>query len=99
VQLTGTGVTVKLNNIPTGGARVQITVPGTTMPYCAALTATTNGTEIPWASFNTKCYDTPADGTALTAAPMATNVQVQVVAVAAAGTFDFCIEQVKVTTM
>ena len=46
VQLTGTGITVKLSNIPAGGARLQVTVAGTS--YCAAIT--TNPATIPWAS-------------------------------------------------
>ncbi len=93
--VTGSGITYAVSGVPTQGLRVIIdNGPGATAgsrnDFCATATAA-SGT-IPWASFNTKCYDNPVDGTALTAAPtMATHVQFQAPAGAAAGAFDFCV--------
>jgi len=95
VQLTGTGITVKLSNIPMLGARLQVMVG--TATYCAPIT--TNPITIPWASFNTKCYDTPPDGVALTAAPATPNVQIAIPSGATAESFDFCVETLTLTTM
>ena len=94
VQLTGAGVTIKLSNLPTQGARLVLTagetatVKGT--DYCANIT--TNPATIPWSGFNTKCYDSPPDGVALTAAPTTPHLQISVPSGAAAGSFDFCVE-------
>jgi hypothetical protein len=90
VQLSGTGMTVTLSNIPPGGARVLVTVGGA--DYCAPIT--TKSMTIPWASFNTKCYDSPPDGMALTGAPSTPHVEVQAVSGNAQQTIDFCIEQI-----
>jgi hypothetical protein len=88
VQLTGSGVSVTLSSLPTGGAtaRVQVTVDGT--QYCAVMTAASQ--TIPWASFNTKCW-AATTGTALTGAPNTTNVQIEASAGATAGAYDFCV--------
>ncbi len=88
VQLTGSGVSVTLSSLPTGGAtaRVQVTV-GITQ-YCALMTSASQ--TIPWASFNTECWQ-PASGTALTGAPNATNIQIEASAGATAGAYDFCV--------
>ena len=94
VQLAGTGITVKLSNIPAGGARLQVTVGGT--PYCAAIT--TNPATIPWASFNTKCYDSVPDGVALSAAPATPNVEISLPSGSTEQSFDFCVEQLTLTT-
>jgi hypothetical protein len=90
VQLTGTGISVTLSNLPAGGARLQITVGG--VSYCAPLT--TASATVPWASFNTKCYDSPPDGVALTAAPASTNVEISLPSGTAEQSFDFCIESI-----
>ncbi len=50
-----------------------------------------------WAEFNTKCYDSPPDGVALTAAPAASNVQVQVPSAGAEATYNFCINSVTIS--
>ena len=94
VQLGGTGISITLSNLPAGGARLQVNVGGTA--YCAAITTAT--ATIPWASFNTKCYDTPPDGTALTGAPATPNVQVALPSGAAELTYDFCITSLTITT-
>jgi hypothetical protein len=66
--------------------------------YCAAMTS---GTAITFTSFNTKCYDTPADGTALTAADVANidqiGVQVSSNATAAITVTKFCITGIAFT--
>jgi hypothetical protein len=90
VQLTGSGLTVKLSNVPPAGARVVLTVAG--VDYCAAIT--TNPITIPWANFNTKCYDTPPDGMALPFAPATPHIEVQAVSNASVNMINFCIEQI-----
>jgi hypothetical protein len=89
VQLMGFGITVKLSNVPAGGARVVLTVAGA--DYCAPIT--TNPITIPWRNFNTLCYNTPPNGTALATAPATPHIEVQVVSTAAQEPVDFCIEQ------
>jgi hypothetical protein len=88
VQLTGSGVSVTLSSLPTGGAtaRVQVTVAGT--QYCAAMTSASQ--TIPWSSFNTTCW-APATGTALAGAPNTTNIQIEASAGTTAGAYDFCV--------
>jgi hypothetical protein len=95
VQLTGTGITIKLSNMPSGGARLAVTVAG--VSYCAPIT--TNPATITWAQFNTKCYDSPPDGVALTGAPATPHVEVNLPSGASALSFDFCVEQLTLTTM
>jgi len=73
--------------LPPQGMRLIIDSAG--MDYCAPLSAVSG--MVPWASFNTACWE-PSTGTALMAAPsMATHVEFQVNAASAAGTFDFCV--------
>jgi hypothetical protein len=88
VQLTGAGLTVKLSALPAPGARVVVTVAG--VDYCAAIS--TNPITIPWANFNTKCWD--GTGTALPFAPATPHIEVQVVSNASVNMIDFCIEQI-----
>jgi hypothetical protein len=73
--LTGTGITVRTNGVPScTSARVVIDHGG--QDYCAALT---DGIEIPWGTFNTTCW-APSIGIALTGAPTdATALKVQFV--------------------
>ena len=62
-----TSVAITVTGTPTSGLRAVVHRKGDPVGagYCAAMTS---GTAITFTSFNTKCYDTPADGTALTAA-------------------------------
>jgi hypothetical protein len=95
---TGSGIQYVVTSKPTLGLRIEIdNAPGpglNNVQYCAIVTAA-SGT-IPWASFNTKCYDTPVDGTALTGPPTtATYIQFGVPSGPAAGTFDFCVEELR----
>jgi hypothetical protein len=88
VQLTGSGVTVTLSSLPTGGAsaRAQVTVGGA--QYCAVMTKTSQ--TIPWTSFNSTCWD-PTPAGALTGPPNASNFQIEASAGTTAGAFDFCL--------
>jgi hypothetical protein len=89
---TGGGIAYALTGaLPPQGMRIVIDNAG--KDYCAPLAAT-SGT-VPWSAFNTQCW-APAGGVGLTGAPtMATHLQFQVNAGAAAGTFDFCVTSLK----
>jgi hypothetical protein len=87
-QLTGSGLTVKLSSLPPSGARVVMTVAG--VDYCAPIA--TNPITIPWATFNTMCWN-PSMGTALPFAPATPHIEVQVVSDASVHMVDFCVEQ------
>jgi hypothetical protein len=88
---TGSGITYSVSSLPANGLRLAIDHGGPTVQYCAALTATT-GT-VPWAMFNTKCYDPTPDGLALTGPPSdATQIEFQMPSVTAAtSTADICV--------
>jgi hypothetical protein len=62
-----TSVAITVTGTPTSGLRAMVHRKGDPVGsgYCSPMTS---GTAIPFTSFNTKCYDTPPDGTALTAA-------------------------------
>jgi hypothetical protein len=94
LQATGSGINYTLSGLTTGARLIIDNSPNypTVVDYCAPITAA-SGT-IPWATFNTKCWDN--SGTALTAAPtMAHHVQIQVFATATAGSFNFCVTSLK----
>jgi hypothetical protein len=88
VQLTGSGVTVTLSSLPTGGAsaRALVTVGGA--QYCAVMTKTSQ--TIPWTSFNSTCW-APTPAGALTGPPNASNFQIEASAGTTAGAFDLCL--------
>jgi hypothetical protein len=91
VQLTGTGVTVTVTSLPTNAdMRLQVKhyVGATGTTYCALMTTATQ--TIPWASFNTMCWD-PTKGVALTGPPNTSNFQFQASSRLTAGSFDFCV--------
>ena len=88
VQLTGSGVTVTLSSLPTGGATARVQVTVGTAQYCAVMTKATQ--TIPWTSFNTECWAS-ASGVALTGPPNASNIQFEAASGATAGAFDFCV--------
>jgi hypothetical protein len=68
---SGTGVTVTTTGVPPCTvARVVVDLAGT--DYCAAFT---EGTAIPWTTFNTACWDN--SGTALTGPPTSQSIKVQ----------------------
>jgi hypothetical protein len=88
VQIIGSGVTVTLSSLPTGGASARVLVTVGTVQYCAVMTKTSQ--TIPWTSFNSTCW-APATGVALTGPPNASNFQIQASAGTTAGSFDFCV--------
>jgi hypothetical protein len=95
VQLAGTGVSVQLSNMPSGGARLQVLVAGVT--YCADVLSTS--TTIPWTHFRYQCYASPP-GVALGAAPSTPFITVNILSDPQAEVlFDFCVEKLSVTTM
>ncbi len=74
-KLTGTGVTVSVANLPScTTARVVLDDMDGTVAYCAPLAS---GTEIPWASFNTECWN--GMGTALSGPPTSQAIKIQFV--------------------
>jgi hypothetical protein len=89
---TGSGIAYSVTGpLPSQGMRLVIDNGG--MDYCAPLSAV-SGT-VPWSAFNTACWQ-PSSGAALSGAPAtATHVELQVNAVPAAGTFDFCVTTLK----
>jgi hypothetical protein len=88
VSLAGTqGVSYALSNLPPG-ARIAVESGGT--QFCSNLTSA-SGT-VPWGSFNTKCFDSPPDGVALTpASALATSIQFEVPSATTAQTWSFCV--------
>jgi len=88
-QLTGTGISIQLSNLPSSGARVLLNSGGT--DYCAVLK--TASQTFTWADFSPDCYDTPPTMAALAAAPATPHIAVQVVSGTAASSFNFCIEK------
>jgi len=88
VQLTGSGVTVTLSSLPTGGATARVQVTVGTAQYCAVMTKATQ--TIPWTSFNLTCWAPTAAG-ALTGPPNASNIQFEAASGTTAGAFDFCV--------
>lgn len=87
VATSGTGVAVTVSAAVTGG-RVQIQGATSANTWCANLTGTT--AMIPWAMFNTKCWDPPS-GTAFTAGTAISAVQIVVPAMGTAVPFNFCL--------
>jgi hypothetical protein len=74
-----TSIAIAVTGSPLSGIRAQVTRKGDPIgaSYCAIMTP---GTAIPFTSFNTRCYDTPPDGVALTLAdvPNIDGISVQV---------------------
>ena len=75
-SFTSIAITVTTGS-PLTGLRVQVHRKGDDVGtnYCAAMTS---GTAIPFVAFNTKCWDFPPDGTALTAADVPNIDQISV---------------------
>jgi hypothetical protein len=91
VPAASTGITYTVSSVPTNGLRIQIDHGGPTIEYCAPAPATATATLV-WSDFNTKCYDTPPDGVALTGPPNdATQIEFQLVTTDTVGTGDFCV--------
>jgi hypothetical protein len=89
VAIHGSGVSYTFSTLPVQVVRLTIDDNGT--QYCATLTGRT-GVAL-WSSFNTKCWD--GTGTALTGAPTATTLNIQVVAPSTtAESFGFCVTSI-----
>jgi hypothetical protein len=89
IAQSGTGVTYAVTSLPTNGLRVQVIDSGGTS-YC--FDATAKSGMIPWAMFNTKCYDTTPDGDALPTADMLTQLEFLVPSnTTANAAWDFCV--------
>jgi hypothetical protein len=89
------GQGIKVTFTETAGTlpfRVQLRDDSTSTGYC--FTATTSPVMIPYGSFNTKCYDTPADGVAYSMTPF-TSVQILIAGGAAASTFTMALTKVE----
>jgi hypothetical protein len=84
VAPTGTGIAV---NVAGGTAGLRVSITDGTTEWCAPLPASGMGT-VPWASFNTKCWD--GSGTAYTAGTPIAKVQILLPSMAATA-LPFCI--------
>jgi hypothetical protein len=96
VKSSSTELSYALSNVPPA-ARIVITDGAATDgsdDYCYDFQSTDGATgTIKWTSFNTKCYDTPADGKALSGPPQTlTAIKVQTGGLTSVSTFDFCID-------
>lgn len=92
IQLGGSGVTIGISNPPTTEIRAVVDDEG--VAYCAVLKSAT--TPLVWSDFNTTCWDKTLPGSkAMTKAPLATSIKVQVVTSADADRpFDYCIASI-----
>jgi hypothetical protein len=99
LKLTGTNLVVNItNNATSSTLRVQLTqdTTGTLDAFCYDISGKTGAITIPLSSFNTKCYDSPPDGTALTAAKGVYAIEINAPCAAATttNTYDFCVNSV-----
>jgi hypothetical protein len=89
-----TGLSYTLDNLPTNGLQIVLSTPAFPASagpcYLIKAGGAATGT-IPWASFNTKCYDPTPDGTAFAASDGITGINFQVPASATASTWNFCV--------
>ena len=92
VAPTGTGLTIAFTNTTPASLplRAQITDGTTTWCYTVAGASPVN---IPYTSFNTKCYDSPPDGTAYAKGPI-NAIQLQIAGGTAAGAVNVTITSV-----
>ncbi len=92
VAPTGTGLTIAFTNTTPASLplRAQITDGTTTWCYTVAGASPVN---IPYTSFNTKCYDSPPDGTAYAKVPI-NAIQLQIAGGTAAGAVNVTITSV-----
>ena len=88
----GTSLTITFTGT-TGSLPLRAQLSDGTTNWCYAITGTSPVT-IPYASFNTKCYDSPADGTAYAKNPI-NAFQLQVAGAATAGTYNIALTGMK----
>jgi hypothetical protein len=93
VTPTGNGLVISYTaSVPTGlPVRIQIS-DASMNNYC--YTATASPASIPYGSFNTKCYDTPADGTAYAKTIPIAAIQLQVAGGTGSGAYTLTITSV-----
>jgi hypothetical protein len=93
VTPTGSGIMVSFSESAGSLAfRVQLRDESTGTGYCYNATGTS--AMIPYGSFNTKCYDTPADGVAYAKTPF-TSVQILIAGGMAATSYSMSMMSVK----
>ena len=93
-QLAPTGTGIKVSFTESAGTlpfRIQLRDEVSQTNYC--YNATTSPAMIPYSSFNTKCYDTPADGTAYAKTPI-TSIQILVAGGAAGASYTMSLTSV-----
>jgi hypothetical protein len=88
---TGSGIAYAITGTPPAGLRLIIgNLSGSTgTDYCFPITAA-SGT-VPWASFNSKCYDATPDGVAFAPADGPLHVNFQVSAGSSVTSWSFCV--------
>jgi hypothetical protein len=90
VTPTGSGLTFNYTaSYPTGVA-LRVRISDGTNTWCATAV---NGQAIPYATFNTKCYDTPPDGTAY-AKQAINSIQLQLAGGVGSGAYTLAISSV-----
>jgi hypothetical protein len=88
----GTSLTITFTGT-TGTSPLRAQISDGTTNWCYAITGASPVT-IPYTSFNTKCYDTPADGVAYAKNPI-NAFQLQVAGAATAGTYNIALTGMK----
>jgi len=88
----GTGLTITFTGT-TGSLPLRAQLSDGTTNWCYAIT-TASPVTIPYGMFNTKCYDTPADGVAYAKNPI-NAFQLQVAGAATAGTYNIALTGMK----
>jgi hypothetical protein len=89
---TGTGLTVTFTSTISASLALRAQISDGTNNYCYTISGASPVT-IPYASFNTKCYDSPADGIAYAGTPI-TAFQLQVAGGAMTGNYNITLTSV-----
>ncbi len=92
VAPSGTGLTIAFANTTPATLPLRAQITDGTTTWCYTVTGASPVT-IPYASFNTKCYDTPPDGTAYAKAPI-NAIQLQIAGGTTAGAVNVTITSV-----
>ena len=92
VAPTGTGLTIAFANTTPASLPLRAQITDGTTTWCYTVTGASPVT-IPYASFNTKCYDTPPDGTAYAKAPI-NAIQLQIAGGTTAGAVNVTITSI-----
>jgi len=92
VAPSGTGLTIAFANTTPASLPLRAQITDGTTTWCYTVTGGSPAT-IPYASFNTKCYDSPPDGTGYAKAPI-NAIQLQIAGGTAAGAVNVTITSV-----